>query len=183
LALWPDITPQNCKLFVVDCQEKLMPKIWRSNDVVAKIKMLIKGFTLLDVPVSYSEQYPKGLGHTVAELLQELPKTCFEKTHFSCLQDMQIEQYVKASDNELWVLVGIEAHICLLQTAKDLVRLDKKVIVAVDATSSRSQDDYLTALSELKEIEVRLTSTETLLFELLRDAKHPLFKQVSLLVK
>src|SRR5262245_12320777 len=82
LALWPDITAQNSSLFVIDCQEKLMPKIWRSDEVVGKIKMLIKGFKLLDVPIIYSEQYPKGLGSTVAALKEELEQTCFEKTHF-----------------------------------------------------------------------------------------------------
>jgi nicotinamidase-related amidase len=183
LALWDDCTPTNSALFIIDCQEKLMAKMYKRDALTQTLTTLIQGFSLVEVPIFYSEQYPKGLGSTIEPIKSCLTGDPFEKTHFSCLQDPKIYAHVQAHAADMWVLAGIEAHVCLLQTAKDLVRYGKKVIVVRDATSSRTENNYTTALSELREIEVRLTCTETLLFELIQDVKHPKFKELQALVR
>jgi nicotinamidase-related amidase len=172
-------------LLIVDVQEKLIPLVERSPELLAAIQKTIKGFQILGIPISVSEQYPQGLGTTVAgikSLLGEKQKY-FTKTTFSCLEDNAIKNSLLALPINQWVLIGIEAHVCIFQTAKDLVNSGKQVVVLNDAISSRSIYDFSTAIAELRDFGVRISSVETVLFELLNSSEAPEFKKISQLLK
>lgn len=172
-------------LLIVDVQEKLMPFIENSCHVLHSLQKAISGFQILKLPIVVTEQYPKGLGHTVAQLkglLGEGAHYC-TKTAFSCLGDPSVKEYVLSLPVKEWVVIGIEAHVCVLQTVKDLLLANKKVVVLNDAIGSRSIFDYSSAIAEMRDIGARISSTETVLFELLRDSKATEFKQISELIK
>lgn len=176
---------ESTALLLVDVQEKLFPLVENSCHVMQKIQLCIRGFQILKLPIFVSEQYPQGLGHTVLPLKGILGEQqhYIVKTAFSCLDD----QVAKASllDNSVksWVLIGIEAHVCVLQTAKDLKRQGREVVVLNDAISSRSIYDFSTAIAEMRDCGVRISSVETVLFELLRFSKVSEFKEISQLIK
>lgn len=178
-------TKATTSLLVVDVQERLFPHVERACEIVQRIQLVIKGFQILHIPIFVSEQYPKGLGNTIEGLKACLPadQTYFSKTSFSCLGDPLVKAQMLKIPVSQWVLVGIEAHVCILQTAKDLLAEGKQVVVLNDAISSRSIYDFSTAIAELRDIGVRISSTETILFELLRDASSAEFKAISQLIK
>ncbi len=171
-------------LWIVDVQENLFPKVDRSCEVLESICFFLEVAKILEMPIVVTEQYPKGLGPTVAPILNRLPQEqqIWSKTTFSGYLDKTIRTKVEPMA-EQWILVGIEAHICVLQTAKDLLADGKKVIILNDAISSRSLFDFSTALGELKEAGARISSSETLTYELIRDAASPKFKKILPLVK
>lgn len=176
---------KNCGLLVIDVQEKLFPYVENSCHVMQAIQKAVRGFQILHVPIFATEQYPQGLGHTVGPLkglLGDSQKFC-TKTAFSCLDDAQTKETLIQSHIDQWVLIGIEAHVCVLQTAKDLIREGKQVVVLNDAISSRSIYDFSTAIAEMRDCGVRISSTETVLFELLRHSKAAEFKEISQLIK
>ncbi len=172
-------------LLVVDVQEKLFPFVDRSQEIAGKMIQAIRGFQIFDLPVIATEQYPEGLGPTILTIKDPLGDKQFfyPKTSFSCYRDAQIKAAIEATERKQWVLVGIETHVCILQTAKDLIAAGHEVVVLNDAVSSRSLYDFSTALAELRDCGARLSSTESILFELLADAKAPEFKAISDLIK
>lgn len=172
-------------LLVVDVQEKLILLEERSVEVLQALQKAIKGFQILGLPIVVTEQYSQGLGSTVAGLkcLLGEKQTYFNKTTFSCLRDPQICQALEEMAVSQWVIVGIEAHVCVLQTAKDLFEKGNQVVVLNDAITSRSIYDFSTAIAEMRDIGIRISSTETILFELLKDSKAEEFKKISQLLK
>jgi len=172
-------------LLVIDVQEKLFPLVERSCEILPMMRKVVRGFQIMNLPIVVTEQYPKGLGHTVASLKACLgeEQTYLEKTCFSCFGDPSIQKLLGDLPISQWVLIGIEAHVCVLQTAKDLLAAGKQVVVLNDAISSRSLFDFSTAIAELRDCGARVSSTEIVLFELLRDAKAPEFKQISEIIK
>lgn len=179
------LSKQHTGLLVIDVQEKLFTLVERKSEVLSAIQQVIKGFQVLGLPIVVTEQYPQGLGHTVDGIKQCVnPQAQFlTKTTFSCLGDPTIKKQLLAMPISQWVIVGIEAHVCVLQTARDLVAAGKEVVVLNDAISSRSIYDFSTAIAELRDCGVRISSVETVLFELVRDSKAPEFKQISTLIK
>lgn len=179
------LSKNNTGLLVVDVQEKLFSLVDRAPEVLARMQQVIKGFQVLKLPIVVTEQYPQGLGHTVEGLRECLGGSSrfLTKTSFSCLGDPEIKQQLLAMPITQWVLIGIEAHVCILQTAKDLIAAGKEVVVLNDAISSRSIYDFSTAIAELRDSGVRISSVETVLFELVRDSKAPEFKGISMLIK
>lgn len=175
----------NVGLLVVDVQEKLFPYVENSCHVMQSMQKIIRGFQILKLPIIVSEQYPQGLGHTVASLKGLLGQdtSILTKTTFSCMDDALIKSTLLQLPISQWVIIGIEAHVCVLQTARDLLEHDKQVVVLNDAISSRSIYDFSTAIAELRDSGVRISSTETILFELLRDSKAAEFKEISELIK
>lgn len=176
---------QNTGLLVVDVQEKLFPYVENSCHVMQAMQKAVRGFQILQLPIYVTEQYPKGLGSTVATLKGVFGdgQRYLEKTTFSCMDNDIVKKALLQSPVKQWVIIGIEAHVCILQTAKDLLESGKQVTVLNDAISSRSIYDFSTAIAELRDCGARISSTETVLFELLRDSKAAEFKEISQLIK
>lgn len=180
-----DLDRKSAGLLVVDVQEKLFPEMERSCEVYEQIMKVVQGFQILGLPIEISEQYPQGLGRTIQPLQALLgpQQEYLSKTTFSCLGNEAIDRKLRHGPVTQWVVVGLEAHVCVLQTAKDLLRAGLQVVVLNDAISSRSIYDYSTAIAELRDYGARISSTETVLFELLRDSQAAEFKQLSALIK
>jgi len=169
-------------LLVIDVQEKLMVKVPHADAQVRNIAFLIDGARLLDVPVFATEQYPKGLGPTVPELAKRLPERP-DKTMFSSCGVPGLLDGFRRQGRSRIVLTGIESHVCVLNTALDLLAADLRVYLAVDALGSRYAIDHETALRRLEKAGAILTTVETALFEWTGGSQHPRFKLVSALVQ
>jgi nicotinamidase-related amidase len=171
-------------LMVVDVQEKLTPLMDRSSQMVHSCKVLAEAAELLEVPVFWLEQYPKGLGPTVSSLSQVLAQshTPKRKLSFSGCLDSKCRENLRELGYDQVLVIGIEAHICVYQTVMDLLGLGKKVQVAVDAVSSRNPLNKEIALRKMERAGAELTTVEMILFEWLRSSKHPQFKAVQKLI-
>lgn len=170
-------------LLVVDVQERLFKKIDQAEWICRNIERLMRGFQLLNLPILVSEQVPDKLGPTIArlrELLQGEPLP--PKTSFSCCGDPEVEKRLLDLPVDSWVVVGIETHVCVLQTAIDLLARGKGVVVVADAVGSRSPFDKEIALADLRSAGARISTVETVLFERLGSASAPQFKAVQKLV-
>ncbi len=167
-------------LLVVDLQERLMPAIHRADEVVANGVWLIRIAQRLNVPILASEQYPRGLGHTVAAIRELLPAEAFmEKTHFSCAAERECMRRIDACGREQLVLIGTEAHVCVLQTALGLRAAGKEVYLVADGVSSRSPRDAELALERMRAEGVRVVSREMVAFEWLHQAGTDRFREIS----
>jgi len=178
------IEKDKSSLFIIDVQEKLvsaMPKPHRFIDNIIKLQ---KAANVLEVPITLSEQYPKGLGVTIDKIRENTKKTeieVIEKTDFAL--SINLDSVELKGGNNI-IICGIEAHVCVLQTAIGLADFDMKVFVVQDAISSRYEKDYLTALSRLdKHPNIQIVSYEMVLFEWLESSNHPEFKTISQLIK
>lgn len=169
-------------LLVIDVQEKLIPKIVGAAALIRNIAFLIDGARLLDVPVTATEQYPKGLGPTVPELARRLPPPP-TKTDFSCCAIPAVVEEFRTTHKSRIVLAGIESHVCVLNTALDLLGFGFRVYLPVDAIGNRLPLDHDIALRRLENAGCVLTTAETVLFEWTKGATHPRFKQISALVQ
>jgi nicotinamidase-related amidase len=176
------MSPADTGLLVIDVQEKLVPKIHHADALVRNIAFLIDGAKLLGLPVQATEQYPKGLGPTVPELAAKLPERP-DKVAFSCCAIPGVTENLHRGARPKVVLAGIETHVCVLQTALDLLAHDFRVYVPVDAVGSRSPLDHDMALRRLEREGAVLTTAETCVFEWTGGADHPQFKAVSRLVQ
>jgi nicotinamidase-related amidase len=172
-------------LLVIDVQDKLLPYVERPCEIIPAMEQAIIGFKILKLPIVVTEQYPQGLGSTVPVLRSCLgaEQQYLAKTTFSCLGDAAVRQYILSLPVLQWVLVGLEAHICVLQTAKALVEAGRQVVVLNDAISSRSIYDFSTGIAEMRDCGIRISSVETVLFELLKDSQANEFKEISALVR
>src|SRR5207253_10749921 len=169
-------------LLVVDVQEKLMPLLPNAAAIIRNIAFLIDAARLLDVPVQATEQYPKGLGPTVPELARRLPERSAETAFSFCAIPSVVEGFRRAGRPKI-VLAGIEAHVCVLQTALDLLVLDFRVYVAADATGSRYANDQEIALRRMEQAGAILVTAETIVFDWTGGAGNPRFKEISKLVR
>ncbi len=163
-------------LIVIDMQEKLLPHVVDSESVLLNTLKLVKAFRILNLPVTFTEQVK--LGKTAQPLSAE---EVIEKTTFSC---MRSEEFVKrVMGGRKFVLAGIETHICVLQTAIDMLKYGFEVHVAVDCTSSRKVIDRDVAIQRMAQEGVKLTTAEIVMYDLLRDARHEKFKEILEVVK
>ena len=169
-------------LLVVDVQEKLMVKIPSAEAVVRDIAFLIDVAKLVGVEVVATEQYPRGLGPTVAALAARLPDRP-DKVGFSCCAVPGLAENLRKARRSRVLLAGIEAHVCVLHTALDLLAGDFRVYIAVDACASRYPADRDVAFRRLEKAGAILTTAETAAFEWLGGSTHPQFKAVSALVQ
>ncbi len=169
-------------LLVIDVQDKLMPLILDAGRVTRNIAFLIDACRLLQMPVLATEQYPKGLGSTVPELLKRLPERP-EKVAFSSCAAPSIVDTLHREARPKVVLAGIESHVCVLQTALDLLALDFRVYLPVDAISCRYRIDHDIAMRRLEHLGAVLTTSEGVAFECTGTAAHPAFKGISALVQ
>ena len=176
---------KNTGLLVIDVQDRLFSLVERQCDVTHALELVIKGFKILDLPIVVTEQYPEKMGRTIEVLRTVLGEDYapFSKRTFSCLGQEELKKKIFDLPVDQWVLVGIEAHVCILQTAKELMMAGKEVVVLNDAITSRSIYDYSTAIAELRDCGGRISSVETILFELLKDSRVSEFKEISQLIK
>jgi nicotinamidase-related amidase len=172
-------------LIVIDVQDRLFSLVERQCDVTHSIEQVIRGFQILHLPIVVTEQYPEKMGMTIEALRQVLGQDYkpVGKRTFSCLGEEALQAQILSLPVDQWVLVGIETHVCILQTAKALLRAGKEVVVLNDCITSRSIYDYSTAIAEMRDCGVRISSVETVLFELVQDSRIPEFKEISQLIK
>ncbi|MDB5572027.1 MAG: hydrolase [Hyphomicrobiales bacterium] len=175
-------------LMVVDVQERLLPAMTAPDALVAQCARLIQGAARLGAPITVSEQYPKGIGATVESLRGLLPDgaATLSKMAFSCMGDAAIAERVRAlaAAGRTEVLVcGIEAHVCVLQTAIALQEAGLRAFVAADAVSSRQPLSRDLALRRMELAGVGVVSVEMALFEWLGEAGTPDFKALAPLIK
>lgn len=175
---------EQSQLLIIDVQTKLvnvMPEAVSS--LIKNCSILLQAASLLEIPQLYTEQYPQGLGNTVPELSAYLSnKKSVEKTAFSCCDAPKFKSQL-FSDRGHIVLAGMEAHICILQTALDLQAQGKTVFVVEDAVMSRNAENKANALQRLREAGIIVTNTESVVFEWLGSAESDAFKKVSQLVR
>jgi nicotinamidase-related amidase len=169
---------------VVDIQERLFPHIHEHQQLSENLVKLIKGLKILNVPMIVTQQYTRGLGQTippVAEALGEFEP--LEKLTFSCYGDPDFVNVLNDSGKNHIILAGIETHVCVLQTAMDLLDIGYEVIIIEDCVSSRRLNDKQVALKRMRDDGVIITTCESILFELLKVAGTEEFKAISQLVK
>jgi nicotinamidase-related amidase len=176
------MTAGDSALLVIDVQEKLVVKIPDVKALVRNIAFLIDSARLLEIPVTATEQYPKGLGPTVAELAERLPVRPDKVAFSSCAIPAVVEGFRTAARPKI-VLAGMETHVCVMHTALDLLGQDFRVYIPVDAVASRYAVDHEQALRRLERAGAIITSSETVVFEWLGGPNHPRFKQVSALIQ
>jgi nicotinamidase-related amidase len=169
-------------LLVIDVQEKLLPLIFEPRPLVRNLSFLIDAARLLEMTVQATEQYPRGLGPTVADLASRLPDRP-DKTAFSCCAIPSVVKNFHLAARPKLVLAGIETHVCVLHTALDLLALDFRVFIPADAVAARNRFDHDVALRRLEQAGAVLTTTEGCLFEWIGGADHPRFKDVSRLIQ
>lgn len=171
-------------LLVIDIQEKLLPVIYEIESVVDNTIKLINGFKFLNLPIYFTEQYPKGLGSTELRIKSALEeRSAIHKMSFSCFGAGNLFEELKSKNIKQIVVCGIESHVCVMQTALDLVSNEFQVHVAADAVSSRRKYDYEIALERMRSNGIEITLTESILFEMLIICGTDEFKAISKLVK
>jgi len=170
-------------LVVIDMQEKLLPLIRGWREVLTNVIKLVKTAKVLEIPIVATEQYPKGLGRTVPELVELLGVRPLEKTTFSCFGAKGFEEKLRELRADALIVTGIEAHICVTQTVLDALDRGFKVYVPADATGSRRELDWLIALDRMRAHGADVATTEMVMFELIHDAARPEFKEILKLVK
>ncbi len=174
---------EDTALLIIDVQEKILPVINEHERVIENALKLIRGFKVMNLPVYYTEQYPKGLGPTTTQLTEELHGEAVQKMTFSCYDAGDLFKELVQKDVKQVVVCGIESHVCVQQTVLDLMANGFQVDLAADAVSSRRQFDYETALNRMRNNGAEVTTTESILFELLDVCGTDEFKAVSKLVK
>jgi len=170
-------------LVVVDVQEKLLPLIADHRRMVWNIRRLLDGAKILDVNVVATEQYPQGLGPTAPELAERIERDIPDKLHFSCGACGELFTALAEQDIHKLLLCGIEAHVCVQQSALDLLAAGFRVYLAVDAVGSRFDSDKEIALRRMESAGATLTTTEAALFEWCEKSGTPEFKEISRLVR
>lgn len=174
-------------LLIVDVQTRLaaaMPAEPRAS-VLRSAGILIESARALGIPILHTEQYPRGLGPTEASLGERLEgaATRLEKTAFSCCGAEGFDAAACADGRTQWILCGMEAHVCVLQTALELHARGLQVFVVEDGVCSRAEANRANALARLRQAGVIVSNTESVLFEWLRDAGDPQFKALSALIR
>ena len=170
-------------LVVVDVQEAFRPAVLDFERVAGNVAKLVRGARILGLPTLVTEQYPKGLGRTVPEVTEHLDVTPIEKVCFSAVDAEGFTTALHEARRDQVLLCGIEAHVCVNQTAEDLILDGIEVHVAQDAVTSRTAENKALGLHKMERSGAVATSVETALFELLGRAGTPEFKEVQALVK
>lgn len=171
-------------LLVIDVQERLVPAMQNGPGVLKNCRILLQTCVAFGVPITVSEQYPQGLGPTVPELAElidgEVP---LAKVEFSCVRNEALAERLLNPGREQVILAGIETHVCVLQTALDLTARGKVVFVVADASSSRFAESKEIALRRMADAGVGIVTTEMVVFEMLRGAGEPAFRELSRLIR
>lgn len=177
------LSADNSLLVVVDLQTKLTAAMAESEAqmMTTNTVRLLKAAGLLQMPVLLTEQYPKGLGPTDPAITDQLPEgtPIFDKTGFSCCTAQGFNAALAATQRKQIILTGQETHVCVLQTALELLHFGYQVYIVEDAVSSRNPAHKITSLQRMHQQGATISNHESVLFEWLRDASHPNFKAIS----
>ncbi|MGC2322549.1 MAG: hydrolase [Terriglobales bacterium] len=172
---------RHCALAVVDIQEKLLPPIFQKERMVRNSQLLIRLAKILDLPVLLSTQYSKGLGATIPEIASLLPEVApLEKNEFGCFNNDAYCARMKSlpGDRNTLLVCGMESHICVMQTALGALNSGYIVHVASDAVSSRTELNWQIGLERMRAAGAVISSTEMMIYELLRTSSGPAFKEM-----
>ena len=173
------LNTNNTTILCIDIQDKLTKMLDNCEKVKNNSIKLMKAASVLNINTIITEQYPKGLGSTIDEIKNIANFKTIEKTTFSALQTLDFPEIT----SENVVLFGIETHICVYQTALDLINKGKHVHIVEDCSSSRSCHNHNTALGALKQQGAIVETLEMILFQFLKSSKHPNFKEIQSLIK
>lgn len=178
------LTIDNTALLVIDVQGKLAEVMHDKETLFANVQRMVQGAKILDVPILVTEQVPEKLGPTRPEIGQYLEGVePISKSSFSCCGDDDFMAQMTALNRQQILMVGIETHVCVYQTAVDLLNQNYEVQLVTDAVSSRTPENRQIGLNRIQDAGAALTSTEMVLFELLRVAEGSQFKEISKIVK
>lgn len=179
------LTTENTALMLIDYQGRLAQVMYDHESLQENMTKLIKGINVLDIPTIWVEQYPKGLGKTVTEVHEMLipDNEPIAKMDFSACEHEDVRSLMNQLNRDKFIVAGIEAHVCVYQTVKQLLSLGKHVEFVQDCISSRTEQNHELALHKMKMLGAYPTSVEMVLFELMGSAKHPQFKEISALIK
>lgn len=175
----------NSALIIVDIQERLAPAMMNRDEAVKNNIILLKVAHELDIPVLITEQYPQGLGETISEIKAELngKEEILDKVSFSIMKTDRIKEAIEKLGKPNIILTGMETHVCVYQTARDMRLSGYSVYAVGDAISSRFEHNYINGLELIRDYGGIITNTETVLFELLEIAGTEEFKKLSKLIK
>jgi len=177
------LTIDDTALVDVDVQAKLVPAMHQAERTVDNTRRLAAGAGVLGLPIVWTEQHSRALGSTVPELLDVLPGEMIEKMTFSCGKHQPFMDALAACGRPTILLAGIEAHVCIYQTALDLLAAEYEVHVVADAVSSRDPENRAVAIEKMRHAGAEITTVETALFELLVTAEHERFRDILRIVK
>ncbi len=178
------IERENCTGLIIDIQEKLFPVMADKEALAAKCRMLIEGMLVLNIPLVVTQQYTKGLGSTIGEISSLFdPFTFIEKGSFSCLDEPAYLSVLEQSGKRNVLICGIESHVCVLQTAIDLMENGYHPIIISDCISSRDLKEKQIAIQRFALEGIRVSTVESILFELTRCSTAAEFRAISKLVK
>jgi hypothetical protein len=181
--MFPEISSTIVSL--IDVQQRLYSAIPSAEVCLPKQKLMLNAATELEVDVIITEQYPKGLGATIPELMDLcLPKwSILEKSSFSCFRSSDFRKTMKVKPVKSIALMGVESHVCVQQTAFDALNSGLDVYLLVDACASRNQCDMDIAVANMRQNGIIVTTVEAFIFGLLRDSAHPKFRTISKLIR
>lgn len=177
------IQADRSQLLIVDVQERLAPIVTDRDRTVRNVSILLRAAAAHGVPVTMSEQYPKGLGHTLPELAELGSRPALAKTAFSALGDPELRARILDSDRDHVIVGGIEAHVCVLQSVMDLLAEGRAVWLVADACGSRHIDSHTLGLERMRDAGACIVTTEMVVFEFLRSAEAPTFRDMSRLIR
>lgn len=180
------IARENTQAMIVDVQERLIPHIYDYENIVKKIATLTQGLQALSIPIMLNEQYNKGLGDTLPEIYELLEgdnRTRFDKTTFSACDNNDSWHYLAQQNRSTVLVYGVEAHVCVMQTALDLLDNGMQPVIIADAIGSRFPYDKKQAIRRIRRAGGVVTTVESILFELCRSSEDPAFKIISNLIK
>ena len=179
------LNSENSVVMIIDVQEKLLNAVFNKTSLEKKAEIITKSANILNIPVIVTEQYPKGLGYTIEGIRSVLPQDMvyYDKTAFSALENPEVVKALEFLGKKQVVLFGIETHICVSQTAEALIKAGYEVHVVKDACGSRAELEYSAGLARMQDNGAHIITTEIAVFEWLKSAKHPNFKDVQTLIK
>ena len=176
------LNTDNCCLLIIDLQEKLLPHIFNKEKIKYHSNRLVELFSELNIPIIYSEQYPNGLGSTINSLKKKLidnNSKKIEKTTFSVFENDDFRKFLTKINKRQVIILGIESHICVLQTTIDLLENNIKVYIVDECVGSRKLGDSNMGINRMLNNGASLINLEMIFFELIRDSKNQFFKKLS----
>ena len=175
---------QGVVLLVIDLQENLLAKIPVADEVLRRSKRLVQFARALEIPILWTEQYPRGLGTTAATLTEQLTGLApLEKLSFGCFGAAGFPEAVAATGRDQLLIIGVEAHVCVMQTVLVAMERGFQAYVVRDAVASRRRTDYKAGLARMQANGAQIVTAEMAMFEMLRVAGTPRFKKILPLIK